>query len=123
MAFRKAKICVHLVLILGACLNGCAPLPSKTIQTIIPEESLSFLEIGETTRDQVRYFFGEPWESDWADNDWLYKLRIVATGRWGACFPGESHCNSTVGKPVFYVLRIYFNEANVVTGWEELKLD
>ena len=122
MAFRKAKICVHLVLILGACLNGCAPLPSKTIQTIIPEESLSFLEIGETTKDQVRAFFGEPWESDEADNDWLYKLRIVATGRWGMC--GEYDCAPIkAGKAVLYVLRIDFNEADVVTGWEEFKLD
>ncbi len=123
MAIWQALIRVQPVLVLAVCLIGCAPLPSKTIQTMIPEESLSFLEIEKTTKDEVRETLGKPWQSDEVDNKWLYKLRTVATGRFGFCLPfSEVDCESTDGKAVLYVLEIYFDDADVVTGWEEFNL-
>jgi outer membrane protein assembly factor BamE (lipoprotein component of BamABCDE complex) len=90
---------------------------------MIPQESLSFLEIEKTTKDEVREMLGEPWESDEADNEWLYKLRIVSTRRWGFCVPYSNvDCDSKDGKAVLYVIRIDFDDAGVVTGWEEFKI-
>ena len=135
MNIWKALLRVQLVLGLVIFLHGCVlpyPMPPKTIQTMIPEESLDFLEIGQTTKDEIRKTLGKPWETwetDEADNYWVYKLRIVLSGRWGlaqcvAPPSGHGDCDTSQsdGKAVLYVLRIDFDDADVVRGWEEFKL-
>jgi len=84
----KALLRVQLVLGLLIFLHGCVlpfSMPPKTIQTMIPKESLSFLEIGQTTKADVRETLGEPWKTDQTDSEWAYELRTVLSGRWGLC--------------------------------------
>jgi len=110
---------VRVILVLGfvAFLGGCIalPVPPKTTVEMIPKEKLSFLEVGETTKAEVRQTLGRPWKIDSAENNWIYKVRQAKSGRWAVCvgFGYEGDCGVTQGKEALYVLRIDFNEADV----------
>jgi hypothetical protein len=115
---------VRVLLVLGfvALLGGCigVPLPSKTTVEMIPKEKLSFLEVGQTTKAEVRQTLGEPWKIDLAENKWTYRVRRAKSGRWVWCFSpgfgGQGDCGVTEGEDALYVLRIDFDEADVATG-------
>ncbi len=119
---------VRVLLVLGsvAFLGGCIglPLPAKTTVELIPKEKLSFLEVGQTTKAEVRQTLGKPWKIDLAENRWIYEVRRARSGRWVWCFSpggGQGDCGVTEGKDTLYVLRIDFNDADVATGKKILK--
>lgn len=122
MALWQASIRVPLILALAIYLYGCVPMPPKTIQTKIPKEGLSFLEKGQTTKDEVRASLGKPWKTDENDSEWVYELRKVLSGRWGYCVaipPGYGGCGVSDGEVVLELFKIDFNDSGVVTGWDE----
>jgi outer membrane protein assembly factor BamE (lipoprotein component of BamABCDE complex) len=124
MTFWQALIRVPLVLMLMACLYGCVPMPPQTIQTMIPKEDLSFLEKGQTTKDEVRASLGIPQQTNETDSEWVYELRTVLSGRWGYCVaipPGYGGCGVSDGEVALRLLRIDFNDSGVVTSWDEYK--
>jgi hypothetical protein len=85
---------------------------------------LSFLEIAQTTKADVRETLGKPWKTDETDSEWVYELRTVLSGRWGGCIaipPGFGGCGVSDGKVVLRLLKIDFNDSGVVTGWDEYK--
>ena len=119
----RIQVVLGLVAFLGGCIG--LPLPPRTIYTMIPKESLSFLEAGQTTKADVRKTLGEPWNTDETDSKWVYQLRAVVSGRWGYCgispipFDPDLICDVSERKYVFKLLEIDFNNSGVVTGWDE----
>ncbi len=89
---------------------------------MIPKESLSFLEIGQTTKADVREKLGRPPKTNEADTEWTYRLRSVMSGRFGLCVAipdADPQCGITDGKLVLQILKIDFNDAGVVSGWDK----
>ncbi len=98
------------------------PLPAETTYENIPKNSLTFLEKGQTTKDEVRERLGKPSAARDATNEWTYLLRHMINGKWAYCLSTGSGrgtgCDVSEGKVASQFLRIAFNDADVVTGWE-----
>jgi hypothetical protein len=91
---------------------------------MISKESLSFLEKGQTTKDEVRETLGEPQDTNETGSEWVYELRLLMSGRWGFCIaipPGYGNCGVSDGKAATELLRIDFDDAGVVTGWDRFR--
>ncbi len=127
MNIRQAILCVPLVLGRGVMLDGCVglPLPHETTYENIPKDSLTFLDKGQTTKEEVRERLGKPSAARHATNEWTYLLRHMITGRWAFCFSTGAAvgtgCGVTEGKAASQFLRIDFNDADIVTGWHKFK--
>ena len=75
-------------LVAVVCISGCVgvPLPSKTLKEYIPEDSLSFLDVGLTTKDEVIEKLAEPASTFSNGSKWVYRTNLRETDRWAACF-------------------------------------
>ena len=129
MNIWKALLRVQLVLGLVIFLHGCVPLPpvplpDKLIQEMISEERLTFLDVGRTTKEEVRATLGIPYKINEDDTEWVYELRTVESSRWAWCIiqsdPDIPDCTK-YGKRAKYLLRINFNDADVITDWDKFK--
>ena len=99
-------------------------MPPKTVDTSISKETLAFLDKGRTTKTDVLQTLGNPRQTNETDSEWVYELRAVLSGRWGYCIaipPGYGGCGVSDGKAIQILLQIDFDDAGVVTGWNEFR--
>lgn len=126
MAIRHTVSLTVLMLLAALLLGGCIAIPvsSKTTQTFIEIDSLSFLEAGRTSKSDVRDALGDPWKTDETDSQWTYELGALLSGRWAGCVaipPGFGDCGVSDGTLELQLLKIEFDNEDIVSSWYEFE--
>ncbi len=102
---------------------GCLVLPYRegrdSSETFIEEESLKFIEIGQSTRAELQQAIGSP---DWNFNGgsrWIYKTRRDVDWRWGVCvgdvISGQGSCSRSRMVETMTILDLNFDSFGVVS--------
>ena len=93
-------------------------------ETFIEEETLEFIEIGQSTRAELQQAIGLP---DLSFNDgsrWIYKVRMSKPGGWGGCYvevisyEGSAGCGKSVDEPVMTILDLSISDLGVISKQE-----
>ena len=106
---------------------GCVAIPyhaSESSETFIEEETLKFIEIGQSTRAELQQTIGLP---DWSFNDgsrWIYKVSMFTPGGWGGCYievvspEGSAGCGKSDDEPIMAVLDLSISNLGVISKQE-----
>lgn len=117
--FLRVALVLGLVIFLAGCI--IVPLPRQTIEQNFKDDKLSFLVKSQTSKSEVRENLGDPDVAFLDGSNWIYTMRIYQSVRWGGCqLSGASPlCETTVGKRMFKVLKIDFDDHGVVSDWSK----
>jgi hypothetical protein len=103
-------------------ISGCVgvPLPSITLEEYIPEDSLSFLDVGLTTKDEVIEKLAEPASTYSNGSKWIYRANLRATNRWAACvyMVFDMGCERASLSRKYGLLGLDFDDRGVLSDWE-----
>ncbi len=117
----KMTLISHIGAGLALLLHGCIaiPVPPKMLEEYIPKGSLSFLEVGLTTKDEVVEKLTEPTSSFSNGSKWIYRTNVRETGRTAGCsFIVEDDCYVGLGSHTYGLLDLDFDDRGVLSDWE-----
>jgi len=119
---NTSKLMRTACLVVVVCISGCVgvPLPSKTLAEYIPEDSLSFLDVGFTTKDEVIEKLAEPASTFSNGSKWIYRANLRETNRWAACIyvVFDAACEVAGLSRKFGLLGLDFDDRGVLSDWE-----
>ncbi len=119
----KMTLISHIGAGLALLLHGCIviPVPPKMLEEYIPKDSLSFLEVGLTTKDEVVEKLAEPASTFSNGSKWIYRTNLRETGRWAGCLlievDGDIPCD-VGGSHTYGLLDLDFDDRGVLSDWE-----
>jgi hypothetical protein len=119
----KMTLISHIGAGLALSLHGCIaiPVPSKMLEEYIPKDSLSFLEVGLTTKDEVVEKLAEPASTFSNGSKWIYRTNVRETGRTAGCsFIVHEDCYVGFGSHTYGLLDLDFDDRGVLSDWELL---
>ena len=117
----RVMLISHIGAGLALLLHGCigVPLPSKMLEEYIPEDSLSFLDVGLTTKDEVIEKLAEPASTFSNGSKWIYQANLRETNRWAWCGYAVVHAACGVDDDSEHgVLGLDFDDRGVLSDWE-----
>ena len=123
MTYHNAfKLMCTACLVAVVCISGCigVPLPSKILEEYIPEDSLSFLDVGLITKDEVIENLAEPASTFSNGSKWIYRANLRSNSRWAGCaywFAGAG-CGVEGFAEMYGLLDLDFDDKGILSDWK-----
>lgn len=110
-------------LVAVVCISGCIGLPvpsNEMLEEYIPEENLSFLDAGVTTKAEVIENLSEPAATFSNGSTWVYRANLRATLQLAACVYalGGRECGKEPLVTKYGLVNLDFDAKGVLSDWD-----